>query len=293
MQVPPPFFWIAVAEIGSFYALIAVAYLVVQRGAGFFNFAIGAYAMVAGLASAYASATLGWPDLAAIVFGLALAVVLSVLTELVVVRPIDAVAPGQELPALIAVVAVLFAVEQAAATAFGRLPLAGVTWVSNDVVTVGSLNLQKPGIFLIGMTVVAFIVLQAWTSRAKFGQMLHAVGDNKHAAETIGLPVGTIRLVAFAVGGLLAAVAGSLWAFKAGVHFDQGFDFALQGFLALVIAGRSSIWAPLVGGILFATAQQLAIFYFGGAALDYVTLALALAFFAWRPGGIFSRRARV
>jgi branched-chain amino acid transport system permease protein len=293
LQVPPIFFWIPAVEIGCFYSLIAVAYLVIQRGAGFFNFAIGSYAMIAGLGSAYAAATLGWSTVPAIIGGLLLAVVLGLLTEVLVVRPIDAVAPGQELPALIAVVAVLFALEQAAGTAFGRLSLLGIDWVPNDVVTVGTLNLQVPGIFLVVTTVVIFAALQGWTSLTKFGQMLQAVGDNKHAAEVIGLPVSRIRLVAFGVGGLIAAVAGSVWAFKAGVHYDQGFDFALQGFLTLVVAGRATLWAPLVGGLLFATLQQLAVFYFGGAALDYVTLMVALVFFALRPGGIFVRRARV
>ena len=292
MQVPPLFFWVPPVEIGCFYALIAVAYLLVQRGAGFFNFAIGAYAMIAALASAYAMANLNWSAPAAIVGGLALAVVLGLLTEVLVVRPIEAVTPGEEMPALIAVVAVLFALEQAAATAFGRISLLGVTWVPNDILTVGPLNLQTPGLFLVAVTLLVFASLQAWTRFTKFGQMLQAVGDNRHAAEVIGLPVSRIRLVAFGVAGLVAALAGSLYAFKAGVHFDQGFDFALQGFLTLIIGGRASLWAPLVGGLIFATLQQLAVFYFGGAALDYVTLIVALVFFAWRPGGIFARRAR-
>jgi branched-chain amino acid transport system permease protein len=291
--VPPLAIWISAAEIGCFYALIAVSYLIIIQGAGFFNFAIGPYAMVSALAASYAANTLAWSALAAILFGLGVVVLLGLLTEVLVVRPIDARAAGQELPTLIAVVAVLFAIQQAAGSIFGRLPQPGVLWVEGDSIRFGKVPVDRQAILLIIATVLVFAALSIWTRYARYGQMLRAVGDNKHAAELLGLPVNRIRLVAFGVAALIAAIGGSLWAFKAGVRFDSGIDYALDGFLTLVIAGSGTLWAPLVGGLIFASLQLLATFYLGFAAVHYITLILAVVFFAFRPGGIFVRRARV
>jgi branched-chain amino acid transport system permease protein len=290
--MPPLPVWVSIVEIGCFYALIAVAYFVVMQGAGFFNFAIGPYAMAGGLGGAYLASQLGWPGAAAIAAGIAVSVVLGLLTELLVVRPIETRAPGQELAALVAMVSVLFAVQQGAATAFGRRPLPGTRWIGGDLIRLGPLTIDPQSLVLVVGTLVVFGCLALWLRRAKYGQLLRAVGDNKHAARVLGLPVDRIRLVAFGVAGLVAGIAGSLFAPKAGVSFDAGLQYTTAGLLAFVIGGTGSIWAPLVGGLLFAALQLLATLWFGSSAIHYVTLAVAVAFFAFRPGGLFIRRMR-
>jgi branched-chain amino acid transport system permease protein len=290
--VPPAQVWVSIVEIGCFYALIAVAYLVVMQGAGFFNFAIGPYAMVGGLGGAYLASQAGWPGAAAIVAGIGMSVLLGLLTELLVVRPIETRAPGQELAALVAMVSVLFAVQQGAATAFGRRPLPGSRWIHGDLIRVGPFAIDPQSLVLVAGTLVMFVALAFWLRYATYGQLLRAVGDNKHAARVLGLPFNRIRLVAFGVAGLVAGVAGSLFAPKAGVSFDAGLLYTMSGLLAFVIGGTGSIWAPLVGGLLFAAMQLLATLWFGSSAIHYVTLAIALAFFAFRPGGLFERRMR-
>ena len=106
-------------------------------------------------------------------------------------------------------------------------------------------------------------------------------------------PVNRIRVVAFALAGVIAGVAGPLAAVKSGVSFHSGLWFALSGFLALVVGGTGSIWGPLAGGMLVALLQMTASYYLGGGAVDYAMVALAIVFFAVRPQGLFHRRVRV
>jgi branched-chain amino acid transport system permease protein len=118
------------------------------------------------------------------------------------------------------------------------------------------------------------------------------VGENQEAARTLGFPVARIRLVAFAVGGLIAGIAGPLFSSKAGVNFESGLSYSLFGFIALVIGGTGSIWAPLAGGLFLAALQIAASYLFGSPSLNYATLIVAALFFAFRPEGFFSRRVR-
>lgn len=289
--MPPPAVAVSIVEIGCFYALIAAAYLVVMHGSGLFNFAIGPYAMAAGLGGAFFGSQLGWPAVVAILAGIAISVSVSLLTELVIVRPIEA-RGGPELAALVAMVSVLFAVQQGAATAFGRRPLPGTRWIGGDLIRLGPFTVDPQSVVLVIVTLVVFGALAIWFRRAKYGQLLRAVGDNKHAARTLGLPVNRIRLVAFGLAGLVAGIAGSLFAPKAGVSFDAGLLYTTSGLLAFVIGGTGSVWAPLVGGLLFAALQLMATLWFGSSAIHYVTLAVAVVFFAFRPGGLFTRRMR-
>lgn len=289
----PAQLYVSILEIGCFFALIALSYLIVLYGAGFFHFALGPYAVFSALGAAYWVAVQAWGLWPAVLLGVAIAVVLSVLTELLVVRLIERRARGEDLPSLIAVVAVMFAVSQLAGTLFGRRPLPGQPWFDLDPpLELGDAVIDGQAIATVAVTLLIFAGVAAWLRWSRYGQWLRAVGENQQAARTMGFPVARIRLVAFAVGGLVAGIAGPLFSTKAGVNFESGLSYSLFGLIALVIGGTGSIWAPLVGGLLLATLQIAASYLFGSPSLNYATLAVALLFFAFRPEGFFARRVR-
>lgn len=284
---------VSIVEIGCFFALIALSYLVVMYGAGFFHFALGPYAMFSALGAAYWVAVDEWPLWLACLTGVAMASLLSVLTELLVVRPIEKRARGEELPSLIAVVAVMFAVSQLAGWWFGRRPLPGQSWIDfQEPIEWGSAMISGQTVITVLVTLALFCTLAAWLRWSRYGQWLRAVGENQHAARILGFPVARIRLVAFAVGGLIAGIAGPLFSPKAGVNFESGLSYSLFGFIAFVIGGTGSIWGPLAGGLFLAALQIAASYLFGSPSLNYATLLAAVLFFAFRPEGIFARRVR-
>jgi branched-chain amino acid transport system permease protein len=284
--------WVSALEMGCFFGLLALSYLLILEGAGFFNFALGPYAMVGGLATSWLVIEKEldlWPAVAAAV---ALVVVLAVATELVVVRPIESRAGGGDLPALVAVAAVLFAVEQGAGFVFGRRQLPGQLLFRFDAVEVGEAFVQPNTVVLAVATLAAFVLVALWLRFARTGRLLRAVGDDVGAAGVLGLPVGRVRVTAFAAGGLIAAVAGLLFAPKAGVGFESGLSWTLSGFLALVVGGTGTVWAPLAGGLVLGGTQVFAPYYLGSASQSYAVLALALVFFAFKPEGLFTRSVR-
>ena len=134
--------------------------------------------------------------------------------------------------------------------------------------------------------------MSLWLKFSPYGKILRAVGDNQEAAQTLGLPVTRVRLIAFGLAGLIAGIAGPLFASKAGVGFDSGLSYSLFGFIALVLGGTGTPWAPLAGGLLLASIQIMSSYFLGSVWLNYATLAVAVVFFAIRPEGIFARRVR-
>lgn len=283
--------WISAVEVGSFFALLGLAFLLVWQGTGDFNFAIGPLAMIGALCTSWLVVendfTL-WPALAV---GVALVLALSAGIELAVVRPISA-RTTHHLPSVIAIAAVLFAIMQGAGVFFGRTSLPGQPILTIDPVTVGDSTLLPSTILLVVMTLVAFAAVLVWIKAAPSGRLLRAVGNNADAARLIGLPVSRVRLTAFLLAGLLAAAAGLLYAPKGGVGFDRGLTWTMAGFLVVVVGGTGSIWAPLVAGLLLGALEVFLPYYFSNSTPDYVLLLLALVFFAFRPEGIFTKRVR-
>lgn len=284
--------WLSAIEIGCFFGLIALSYLLILVGAGFFNFALGPYSMTGGLATSWLVLNHQIPLVLAILISVTLVIGLAVITELGVVRPVQARSGGGELPALVSVAAVLFAVQQAAGLIFGRVPLPGQQLFQAGPWTIGSAALFSSSALLVVVTVVLFTATAVWMRVSRMGRLLRAVGDNKDAASLLGLPVGRVRLVAFILGGIIAAIAGILFASKSGVSFTSGLGWTLTGFLALVIGGTGSIWGPLLGGLLLGAVQVFIPFYFSNLGPGTVILAIALVFFALKPEGLFVRRVR-
>lgn len=288
-----PQLWLAAAEIGCFFALVALSIYLVVVGADFFNFAAGPYAMAAAMLTGYAAASWGLPVLAGAALGVLVGVVIAIATEIVVVRPVQRRSGGAELPALVAVTATLFAIQQLAGTVFGRTPVPVDNLLPVTDFRIGGLSVQGSTVTILLVTAVVLVATILWLRISTTGQLLRAVGDNHEAARTIGIGVNRVRLWAFGVSGAVAGIAGIVFAAKSGVQFTSGLSWTLTGFLALVIGGTGKPWAPLIGGLLLGCVQVFGGFYFGATGSSIAIFLIALVFFAFRPEGLFQRKVRV
>lgn len=288
-----PQLWLAGAEIGCFFALVALSIYLVVVGADFFNFAAGPYAMAAAMLTGYAAASWGVPVILGALLGIAVGISVSMLTEIIVVKPVQRRSGGAELPALVAVTATLFAIQQLAGTIFGRTPLPVQNLLPVPDFHLGSLSVQGSTVTIFLTTAVVLVSTVAWLRMTRTGQLLRAVGDNHAAAQTIGVDVNRVRLWAFALSGAIAAIAGTVFAAKSGVQFTSGLSWTLTGFLALVIGGTGKPWAPLIGGLVLGCVQVFGSYYFGATGSSIAIFVIALAFFAFRPEGLFQRKVRV
>jgi branched-chain amino acid transport system permease protein len=284
--------WLSAVEMGCFFGMLALAYYLVHIGAGFFNFAIGPYAMMGGLCTSWLVVNYDLGVWAAAGIGVLVTLVLAAATELGVVRPVQSRSGGGELPALVAVAAVLFAIQQFAGYLFGYPTLPGQSLATFGAVTVGGTTIQPSSLLLMVVALLAFAVTAVWIRFTRSGRLLRAVGDSKQAAALLGLPVKRIRFTAFLLAGLVAAVAGILFAPKAGVNSLSGLSWTLSGFLAVVVGGTGSVWAPLFGGMLLGLVEVFLPYYFGGQSHVYGMLLIALLFFAFKPQGLFVRAVR-
>jgi ribose transport system permease protein len=91
--------------------------------------------------------------------------------------------------------------------------------------------------------------------RSDFGRQLIATGDNDRAARLSGVRVDRVRILAFVLSGVLAAVAGILLAGFAGVSAQVGLGLEFDAITAAVLGGvvlgggRGSVVAAMAGAL--------------------------------------------
>ena len=193
--------------------------------------------------------------------------------------------------AVMAIVALMFVIEQLAGILFTKRPVIARPLV-DGLVFVGDSFIEYHSIMVLVVAVVVFACVDLWMRKGRYGRMLRAVGDNEDAARILGLPIRRIKGAAVLVTGIVCAIAGTLLVTYAPVNYHSHIGFAVLGFVALVIGGMGSAWAPLAGGLILGVIEATSNYLLGGGARDYVLLALVLFIFAFWPAGLFHVRVR-
>lgn len=276
---------------GAFYSLVALAYYIFVSATKAVNFAMGAVVMFAAMLSAVVQTQMGLPVPIAVLAAGGAGILWVWFAEAGVLRPIMA-RSKDEFGAVMAIVALMFVIEQLAGILFSRRPVVGSSFV-DGLIIVGESFIDYHSILLLSVAVAVFGCVNFWMRFGRYGRMLRAVGDNEAAARVLGLPVRRIKGVAMAVAGLVCAIAGILYVSYAPVNFHSHIGFAVLGFVAFVIGGAGSVWGPLAGGLILGVIEAVSAYLLGGGARDYVFLALVLMIFTFRPEGIFHVRVRI
>ena len=104
----------------------------------------------------------------------------------------------------------------------------------------------------LALTMAAALSFRAHRS----GRVIIAMRDNQRAAASYALNPVRVRLAAFAVSGGMAGLAGTLFAYSQHNVLSDSYNVeaSIFVFLAACVAGLTSVWAAVVGVILFQVA---------------------------------------
>jgi branched-chain amino acid transport system permease protein len=121
--------------------------------------------------------------------------------------------------------------------------------------------------FAVGMIVLLWLFLQ----RTRYGALIKAGAHDSEMVRALGVNLKRLRLLVFAFGTALAAVAGIVMAPIWGVRPHVGVDAVVPAFVVIVLGGVGSFWGAVIAGLLvgmvvgltgaFATAWSLVSMY--------------------------------
>lgn len=140
-------------------------------------------------------------------------------------------------------------------TVWGQIAFFGVLLLAS----VATLNSYR-GVPLLVVLLVGLTALLGWvTTSTPFGRSLFAVGGNAESARRVGMNVARVRVAAFGIVGLMAAIGGIVGASRyASVSFNAfaGGPLLLEAIGAAVIGGtslfggRGSVWNAILGALV-------------------------------------------
>ncbi|HEX9531652.1 MAG TPA: branched-chain amino acid ABC transporter permease [bacterium] len=158
---------------------------------------------------------------------------------------------------------------------FGTLHLMGAIYPAYNVVVI-----------ILGL--LAALMLWALVFKTRFGVMLRATSQNRRVAAALGINVSSVYVQAFALGCLMAGLAGAIVVPLQGAVLGMGVDALVLAFVVVVIGGLGSLEGALVGALIVGVVRTLAIQYFPELELAVLYL-IAAAVLITRPAGLLGR----
>jgi branched-chain amino acid transport system permease protein len=268
---------------GAILALAALGFVLIYKATGVINFAQGEFLLIGGYTLYTTFVVLRLPLGLAVLLGAAVAILLGVLIERLVLRPLIGENPISVIMVTIGLASLLNALVQ---IAFGTQPVSQPRILPSGSVEV--LGAQLPLNRLL-VVVVAAVVLTAFTvffRRSRHGIAMRAVADDQQAALTVGISVRRAFALAWALAALSALIGGVLLGDITEVS-PRLATFGLLVFPVVILGGLDSVPGTIVGGLVIGlTANYISGYWDAGFAQigPYVLLILILLV---RPYGLF------
>lgn len=143
-------------------------------------------------------------------------------------------------------------------------------------------------LFIILVCALILIGLQLVLTRTRFGSQLRASVDDGRVARGLGINIGRVFALTFAVGSGLAGLGGALGAELLTLDPTFPLKFMIYFLIVVTVGGTTSITGPFIASLILGIADVAGKYYFPqiGAFIIYaVTVALLL----WRPYGLIGR----
>lgn len=180
-----------------------------------------------------------------------------------------------------------------------RLPSADDAWLlktsRGNLTLFDTISISNPRFVAAVVCILVLLSLLYFLHRTWTGKALRAVSLDREAAAIAGINPDRMNMLAFALGGMIAALAGSLLVQAFSWLPQVGNIPAMRSFVIVVLGGLGSLPGAFVGGIIVGLVEaagtgcipnpQKAASYIPAYGMVVLTLTLLL-----RPTGLFGRR---
>ncbi|GAB3232803.1 urea ABC transporter permease subunit UrtC [Glycomyces halotolerans] len=148
---------------------------------------------------------------------------------------------------------------------------------------------QRMLYFITAAVLLGVVAVSLQLRRSRYGELLVAVRDAEERVRFLGYDAATVKVVAYAVAAVFAAIAGALFVPVVGIISPASIGIvpSIMFILGVAIGGRAGLVGPVVGALAVAWAQTALSEQFPSA-WTYAQGLLFVVVIALLPGGIAS-----
>lgn len=278
--------------VGSVYSMVALGFVVIYKTTRVINFAQGELLLVGAYVCFALTVSYQLPFWVSFLMTGVFCGTLGYIIERVVLRRVV----GDPIVSVIMITLGLSIVLRAIVGAvFGVNAQIIPSPIPDGAVMVGGVPVSYQYLFSMAFSLVAMVAFGAFFRWTRLGLAMRATATDQQAAMAMGIDVGRIFAVSWAIACVVSAVGGVLLATISGVNLGVS-HFGLKVFPAVILGGLDSIVGAAVGGVLIGVIENVADGMFKSLLdidgfRDVAAFALLVVVLMVRPYGLFGQRA--
>jgi branched-chain amino acid transport system permease protein len=270
---------------GMVYALVAVGFVIIYKASDVINFAQGEFLLLGAYLAFAFIAQIGLPWSVGVAATLAAALVVGLVVERLVLRPLI----GEPIISMIMVTIGLSSVLKALVLAiWGARPKPFPKFLPATPIEVLGATVTADRLITIALAGVLLALLTLFFRYTKDGIAMRAIADDQQAALSMGISIKRVLAVAWAMAAAAAAVAGIMVANLVGVGHDISY-VGLRVFPVVILGGLDSISGAVVGGAIIGLLESYTGGYVGQGLNLIVPFIVLIVVLMVRPYGLFGK----
>ncbi|MFC4767839.1 branched-chain amino acid ABC transporter permease [Effusibacillus consociatus] len=239
---------------GSLYALAALGLVLIYKTSDLVNFAQGEMAMISTFFGFTVMHSLGFGYWISFLAALVFAALFGMLVENIFMRPVQ---KAPVLSQIILTLGLYMAFRGIAGMIWGYEPTSYPVAVEGEPIEVGSIVVTPNQIFIFALTLVLMFLFFCLFRFTLTGLAMRAAAQNLRTAELMGIRVGAIFSLTWAISAVLGGIAGILIAPTTFLDPNMMGEVAIKAFAAAVLGGFASLPGAVIGGLSIGLFENL------------------------------------
>lgn len=277
---------------GSVYALLAIAIVAVFKTTDVPNFAQGEIFMIGGYVALTLLLIAKLPYAVVIPVTIIVVAAGAALFQRVVMERVTG-SKGVGVQLVIATLGLAYGLKGLVRqTGLGDTPRSLPSLVSSDAVIIGDAFLTRLDVAIFVVAVVVMVLIYLMFSKTRIGKAMRAVGMNPRAAQIVGIRLSRIRMMVWALSGLISALAALLITPKVLITPDIA-HIAILAYAAAIVGGFTSLPGAVLGGLIIGIVENLVGLFISTNAIVVAPFLAILVTLVVRPQGLLGGKPQV
>jgi branched-chain amino acid transport system permease protein len=141
-----------------------------------------------------------------------------------------------------------------------------------------------------GLAILLTVLLSLFLAKTKTGNAIKATSLNKEGAQLVGVDIGKIYTITFALSAATAGAAGSLLGNIVAISPYMGGTYTFKAALIVCLGGLGSIPGVIAGGIVVGIAETMGSYLISPGYKEFISFVLLVIILVVRPQGLMGKK---
>ncbi len=143
-----------------------------------------------------------------------------------------------------------------------------------------------------GVALTTVLLFWAFLTKTKTGNSIRAVSEDENGAMLVGIKLNRVHTLTFALGAMLAAIAGATLLSINPASPTMGLGPLYKSWFVVVLVGMGNVWGTIIGGLIVGIIEAFSYYTLGAGWQDVISLTVIVVILSLKPSGLFGKAVR-